>query len=180
MADYQRAITLDGCLKRLTPDDDPISISIEDLIVPCANHDSHEKFSGGDRITTNTIAEPDHVSYLAAIMKAVYEADELEQDMRRDRPNDWYSPHVMVRVGSIADIRALLNVLPAMLDDAKDKGRLKGEGWGATGIFQGCEQHVPPDERDLSAKRRGRHRHPIHARQRQSRLSPKQGVNVSC
>ena len=48
-----------------------------------------------------------------------------------------------------------------MLDDAKDKGRLKGEGWGATGIFQGCEQHGPPDERDLSAKRRGRHRHPF-------------------
>jgi hypothetical protein len=161
VADYQRAIKLDGCLKRLSPNDDPHLVTTEDLIVPCASHDAHEVLSRGGRVTTNKEAEPDHVSYLAAIMTAVYQADELEQAMRKECPNDWYSPHIMVRMDSIAEIRVMLKALPSMLDQALATGRLKGDGWGVTGVFQGCERDMPADEHDLSAKRRGKHRHPF-------------------
>jgi len=151
IADYKRATELDKCLKAL-PEEPCIQVSV---------HDSYESLSRGSRhVVENCQAEASHPVFQAAILHAVQWADALEQRMKADKPDEWFSPHIMVRLDNINDIKALMLTLPVALEALR--GRLSGNGWEATAIYQGHNKHFPKVEHDLSSKdNRGRWRHPF-------------------
>ena len=141
VGDYTRAVKLDGCLKELR----------NPLYVAVAGHGSLERFSRGHREEfEGQLSEPEHVLYRAAVIDAVVVADRLERDMKRDYPEHWFSPHVLVRVPRISELRALCATLANDLHELRRSGEIEGEGWEATPIWAGHARYVPSVERDLS------------------------------
>ena len=113
---------------------------------------------------------PDHALFQSAIIQAVIEADQRETKMKGLNEEEYYSPHIMVRMGSIPEIRAMLSQLEPQLGKLYSAGVLINAGWSPTAIYQGhdrqkkYEKKIDPDEKDLSAKTRdGKYRHPFMA-----------------
>jgi hypothetical protein len=153
VADYNRAKDLDGCLKELQPN-----------INRAAGHTGSDQLSAGFRKNVPGKVGRDHIVFRSAIIEAVIDADNLETNMKKRFPEHYYSPHVMVRMDEVADVKAMRPDLQACLDDLYKNRKLKNVGWNVSMIFTGHERHVDPDERNLSGKtRRGLWRHPFMA-----------------
>jgi hypothetical protein len=151
IADYKRAQDNDGCLKLFG-----------DRPIMAAEHGRFDIFKKGDRNTVEGKSNPDHVLNQSAVLQAITEADDLETKMRIAQSDDWYSPHIMVRMASIAEVKTMLADLQPAIEELYARGVLKNPGWNVTAIFQGHEKFVSVDERDLSAKtRKNLWRHPF-------------------
>lgn len=154
VADYTRAVDFDGCLKSMPEG--------RDSFVSVAVHDGYEALLRGVRdLVQNGKADPSHPVYLAAIIRAMLDADREEQEMMAEMPDDWYSPHVIVRLDRIHDIRALESTLPEIIEGLYNLGKLVGPGWGVCSVYQGHHRNCPIDERDLAAKHGKDWRHPF-------------------
>jgi hypothetical protein len=154
VADYTRAVQIDGCLKAM-PDG-------KDAFVPVAVHDGYESLiRGGRDLVKSGKADASHPVYLAAIIQAIVDADREEQEMKALMPEDWYSPHVIVRLERIADIKALELTLTEVIRALYDYGRLSGQGWGVCSVYQSHYRHCPVEEHDLAAKLGDEWRHPF-------------------
>jgi hypothetical protein len=150
VADHTRAVELDGCLKHLGG------------VIVAAEHDSHEFIKSGYHGEADTKMSPDHPLYMSAILDAVKHADNDETNMKALVGDDYYSPHVMVAMPSINDIKTMKPNLQAQLERLVAHGHLSNSGWSVSAIYGGHERDSPPDERDLSAKTRtGAWRHPF-------------------
>lgn len=150
IADYERALELDGCLKHFAP------------VVCAAEHDAHEFIKAGCHGEADTQMPPDHPLYMAAILQAVKDADNEETNMRAIAGTDYFSPHIMVAMPSIGDIKAMKPNLQAQLDRLASHGHLRNPGWGVSAIYGGHERDSAPDEMDLTGKTRaGDWRHPF-------------------
>jgi hypothetical protein len=145
VADYLRARESDQCLKALAPD-----------VVPAAEYAGYEAYIRANReeVDSSSGVGRDHVAFMAAITSVVQEADNLERRMRRENPDEWYSPHIIVRLERIDEIKALEADLPAVLKRMKDDGKLQGEGWNVESIYQGKNA-------GLGEKARGKYKHPF-------------------
>lgn len=154
VADYHRAVTYDGCLKQM-----PGGV---DNFIRVADHERYESLLRGIRdLVAEGKADPSHPVYQAAIIRAVIDADRMEQEMMTAMPDDWYSPHVIVRLDRIYDIKALMRTLPEAIASLKTLAIISGQGWDVTAVYQGHERGCPTDERDLAAKKDGKWRHPF-------------------
>lgn len=154
VADYSRAVDFDGCLKKM-PDG-------ADNFVRVADHDIHEELHRGSRnLVAEGKADPSHPVFQAAIISTVIAADRMEQEMMAAMPDDWYSPHVIVRLDRIHDIKTLMITLPDAIAKLRESGTIAGEGWDVCAVYQGHVRHCHADERDLHAKAAAGWRHPF-------------------
>lgn len=145
VADYTRAVQFDGCLKEMPEG--------KGNFIVVAAHDGYESLLRGARdLVKNGKADPSHPVYLAAIIRAIIDADGEEQEMMALMPDDWYSPEVIVRLDRISDIRALQSTLPEIIKGLYDLGKISGFGWGVSAVYQGHHRHCSAEERDLAAK----------------------------
>lgn len=91
---------------------------------------------------------------IALIRKAILESDQIETRMKKANKNSYYSPHIIIRSGSVAQAEDLFlqvfNMLPNM--------QLSNEGWGVCLMHgrlkdypagNGTRMKVPEDERRL-------------------------------
>jgi hypothetical protein len=152
IADYVSAHDLDGCVKHID----------QNSIVIGAEHDQFEGFLAGQRTEFDGPTSPDHPAFLAIISQAIHDADQFETQMRRKSPDNYYSPHVIVRFDRIEDVIAAHYVLNKVLPGLP----LENEGWLTTPIFMGHMKsrrlRLSPDEAELSAQNRdGSWRHPF-------------------
>jgi hypothetical protein len=153
IADYERAQRLDQCLK-----------FIGDVTVAGKYGGFQDRKRGvvvdhhGERL------HPDHVLFRGAITQAIVDADRMETRMRNDVGDDYYSPHLMVRMSRVADVKAMREDLAEQLDVLYQRGELRNPGWRVSMIFQGHSRdaNVSYDERDLARKDRfGHWKHPF-------------------
>jgi hypothetical protein len=155
VADYKRAVDYDGCLKELPSGDNKYILG--------GKHNAYESLLRGVRnLVESGKATPDHVSYQATILEAIVDGDRLERELKAEHPEDWWSPHIIVRLERIIDIKVLLQTLPEAVANLQTMGRIEGQGWEVTAVYQGHAKDFPADERDLSAKDKdGKWRHPF-------------------
>jgi hypothetical protein len=149
IADYGRAVDFDGCLKL-----------IHQTNVLRANHEGFDYLSAGVLGTAEkTKADPDFPVYLASILEAVKRLDGLETSMRIAIPDNYYSPHLIVRFPRIADIDAAYKTLPGCLGELG----LENPGWNVTAIFDGHMRKLKlsRDEANLSARNGKKWIHPF-------------------
>jgi hypothetical protein len=151
IATYQDGVNLDQCLKLFAT---PRKI---------ADNDAYRVVNRGNQKTITTkVQDPDHPLWCSAIMEAISEADKLETRMRRETPNDWYSPHIMVRLEKTDMARLIYDEIKSRLKDRKD---LQNPGWDVSMIFRGHIRHLPladrDPERDLFQKKDNRFVHPF-------------------
>ena len=138
IADYKRC-RFRSCLKLFAP-------------AIAAEHSGYEYLSSGSPNESANQSPPDHALFQSAIIQAVIEADQRETHMKEVAPEDYYSPHIMTRMGSIAEIKAMMSQLEPVLKKLYSAGVITNIGWLPTPIYQGHERNVEPNERDLSAK----------------------------
>jgi hypothetical protein len=151
IADYRRAVDLDSCLKFLG-----------DEIIIGAPHETHAVRDRGTLKDRAGKMEPDHVLFRSAVAQAIKAADDLETRMRKAEPEHFYSPHIMVRMSRVADVRAMREDLTEQIETMYQRNQIKNPGWAVSMIFQGHTRDVESDERELAAKdRKGRWRHPF-------------------
>jgi hypothetical protein len=151
IADYQRAVTLDSCLK-----------FIGDEVIIGAPHEAHAIRDRGSLQDRSGKMEPDHVLFRSAVCEAIKAADNLEARMQKAEPEHYYSPHIMVRMSSVADVRAMCEDLTEQIETMYGRGVIKNSGWGVSMIFQGHARYVQANERDLAKKdTKGRWVHPF-------------------
>jgi hypothetical protein len=151
IADYENAVKFDGCLK---------IISQTEVLRSVANHEGFNYLNAGVLGAQNAKASPDFPVYLAAILHAVKELDSLETSMRRARPDDYYSPHLIVRLPGIVDIEAAYKTLPGCLEGLG----FKNPGWNVTAVFQGHRRRLKDlkhDEETLAARNGKKWIHPF-------------------
>jgi hypothetical protein len=163
IADYTRAVRLDSCLKLLT----------KDIVIAAKHPGFTDRERGIARDQTGTM-KPDHVLWVGAVCDAVIRADQLETKMRLADPDNYFSPHMMVRLPRVPDIKSMINDLNRRLEDLYHQGRLANEGWIASMIFAGHDRLVEANERDLSRRNgKGDWLHPfMMARNNSGRVMP--------
>lgn len=146
VADYRRAQSGDQCLKHLAP-----------TVVSLSSYTAREEYHSGERkeVEGSTGVGRDHTAFIAAIAGVAQEADNLERAMKRESPDEWYSPHIIVRLERIEEIKTLLPDLTTKLKEMKSSGTLKGAGWNVEAIYQGSKNIA------LGAKANGEYRHPF-------------------
>jgi hypothetical protein len=154
VADYKRARELDACLKGL----EHIDACLKGLQPPIvgADHSGWQGWDAGNRKDGENKITNDHALFRGLILEAVKEADQFETRMKdvlcdMGRPDDWWSPHIMVRMDSIGDVKAMMPQLNIQLGQFRDSGKLLNEGWQASMIFANHDRLVDWTERDLSA-----------------------------
>jgi hypothetical protein len=143
VADYTRARDLDQCLKFLGK------------ITIAAPHDKYKDREKGKLRPQVGRMEPDHVLFRSAISEAVRHADQEETRMRAVDPDNYYSPHIMVRMKEIINIRTMYDDLKEQLRTMHERGEIKNQGWDVSFIFRGHERYLPREcrnERELTAK----------------------------
>ena len=168
VADYDRAQRLDGCLKIVTA---------PRVGIP------HKGFDGlreGLPYTSSERAQRDHAVYRSLILQTIQEADDFETRMRHIEPEDYYSPHVLVRIDGINNIKLMFHELRIALQEMVSNGVLKNPGWDVTAIFQGHERalrdHISPSEYDLAARKDERYLHPfMRAKDHDGQCRPRDG-----
>ena len=153
VADYKRAVALDACLKTLvTP-------------IIGAGHKGRDELSGGHFQTKEQKVTNDHALYRSLILEAIIEADHFETRMRHIEPEEYYSPHVMVRMEDTGEIKAMYPDLRSHIHRLYDEGKIINAGWDVSMIFRGhtrLREYVERDEADLAAiDRHGYFRHPF-------------------
>jgi hypothetical protein len=154
IADYTRAVELDQCLKLIG----------DEVAVVAGKHDSYASRERGELKDHTGRMEPDHPVFVGTVLDAVISADHLETRMREISPESWYSPHIMVRMRRVADLKAMFADLNEQLENLYQNGVIKNLGWKASMVYQGHarEKMVEPNEYDLAAKKRnGNWRHPF-------------------
>jgi hypothetical protein len=67
---------------------------------------------------------------IGTLINAIDWADQLERSMRDAGVEDWYSPHVVIRVSSVDQGEDIYRHLKPYLENAKKHGDLRGDGWG--------------------------------------------------
>jgi hypothetical protein len=151
IADYDRALKFDACLKLLEPA----------TVGP--KHTGFDFLKRGQVHTENNNKMPrDHALYRGLILQAVVETDNLETRMKALHPDHYYSPHIMVRMDSIQELLAMKTDLETHLANLSAEGTLVNEGWEVSVIFMGRQMaKMPPDERDLSRRRGDQWVHPF-------------------
>lgn len=166
---YDVANGYDHCLKHLS--DRPIT---------AAPHDQFEEQVKGECFTKDGVMGANHVLFRSAILEQVRDIDRMETDMRRERPDDYYSPHIMVRMDDIKSIKAMHEDLQGCLARMRAEGKLANEGWEVTAVFQGCEnwRKLPRNERDLSAMNGDRFLHPFMAAKNNDGRCTKQSKRI--
>lgn len=144
IGDYARTMEYDRCLKLLG--------SAE------LGYDSRA-YNGllrGIDFSEDGVISAQHASYLATILSAVKTFDNIETNMRRDRPDDWYSPHLVARFDRIDSIITMVPVAQKKLRQLYQQGDLENDGWDVCWAFQGHFNNkrllCPASERDLSSK----------------------------
>lgn len=151
IADYRRALELDQCLK-----------FIDDEVITAGKHDGYIARTRGVLKEHAGNMPPDHPLYRGAIMQAIEAADNLETRMRKADPDNAFSPHVMIRMSRVSDLKAMAADLKEQLPVMYQNQRIKNPGWGVTVVYQGLGRDIPYEERDLSAKDgQGKWRHPF-------------------
>jgi hypothetical protein len=140
IADYARARGLDQCLKFLGE------------VTIAAPHEKYTERERGALQRRPGRMEPDHVLFRSAISQAVRHADQEETRMRLASPEEYFSPHIMVRMSRVIDVRTMRDDLCEQLKTMYDRGEIKNRGWDVSIIFQGHERYVSREERDLAAR----------------------------
>lgn len=128
VADHQKAIEYDGCLKRFG-----------EVHNPC---DSEEYFAlcrGAGLELDGQVNE--HTSFLATILFAARHLDNIETMMQQIRPDDWYSPHLICRFKRIEEITTMVPPLREKLRQLYANGSLVNPGWEPCWIFAGHTGH---------------------------------------
>jgi hypothetical protein len=146
VADYERARRLDACLK-----------IIDDDVIIAAPHDAHTILERGEVKNLPERAGPDHVLFRSAICQAVRQADNLETRMKNISEGDYYSPHVMVRMSTIAEARAMHADMVEQLRTMRDRNQLKNRGWDVSMIFQGHERYLEKGARKIESNLNSKH-----------------------
>ena len=142
VADHQRAVEYDGCLKRFGEVHN--ECSSEEYLAFCRG----VGLEVGGQVN-------EHASFLATILFACRRLDNLEVKMRQVRPEDWYSPHLICRFSRIEEITTMVPPLRDKLRQLYATGYLINAGWDPSWIFAGhtSRKGLPldsPTERDLS------------------------------
>ncbi len=150
--DYETVHDQDHCLKIFERgDDDGISPNI---ILSSTGH--HREARGNDE-TDRDGCSNDNESLrgnIATIRRSILDADEIETRMRSVDKKGYYSPHIIIRAGSVAQAEDLFlqvfNMLPNM--------QLMNEGWGVCLMHgrlkdypygNGARMKVPENEKRL-------------------------------
>jgi len=151
IADYERALKFDACLKLLE----------KATVGP--KHKGFDFLKSGHVKTENDQNMPrDHALYRGLILQAVVEADNLETRMKETHPDEYYSPHIMVRMDTIQELLAMKTDLEQHLSNLCAEGTLVNDGWGVSAIFMGRQMaKMPAEERDLSRRRGDQWLHPF-------------------
>ncbi|PWT73221.1 MAG: hypothetical protein C5B60_08470 [Chloroflexi bacterium] len=124
VGDHQRAVEYDGCLKRFG-----------DVYNKC---DSEEYFAFCRGIGLEVEGQvSEHVSFLATILFAARQLDNLEIKMQQARPNDWYSPHLICRFQRIDQIVSMVPDLCEKFRQLYALGYLVNPGWEPSWIYAG-------------------------------------------
>ena len=142
IGDHQRAVEYDGCLKQFG--DVHNDCTSEEYFAICRG----VGLEMGDKVS-------EHASFLATVLLAAKRLDNLEVKMRRSRPDDWYSPHLICRFGRIEGIVSMVPSLREKLRQLYATGYLVNPGWEPTWIYDGhaTNKRLPLEsatERDLS------------------------------
>src|SRR4029077_2799388 len=145
VGDYQRALQYDGCLKRIG------------VVRNDCNSDAYFAFCRGLAEERDGQIDPQHASFLATICIAVKKLDNLETKMRRMRPDDWFSPHLIARFNETKEITTMVPPLRTKLQQLYATGELSNPGWDVSWIYAGHSRNkrLPlddPSERELSDK----------------------------
>ena len=132
-ATYDKIFGEDHCLKKLLPWD----VSLEKGYVREISHQDYDLLQG----TTVLRLKGQHKQnqalpgQIAAIRAALIDCSNLEQEMRRDWADNWYSPHIIVKCSSKAECEHLYQ----HANEEIKLLNLQGDGWSATTIYDGYE-----------------------------------------
>jgi hypothetical protein len=146
IADYERARQLDACLKII--DDDSVIIA--------APHEAYTVLDRGKLKNLPERAGPDHVLFRGAICEAIKQADNIETKMKKIDKDNYYSPHIMVRMATVPDAIAMYTDMVEQLKTMRENKQLRNKGWDVSMIFRGHTRHLGIDakktETDLDSK----------------------------
>lgn len=131
---YHTVFALDRCVKPFIQDWDKL---IEQHYIKAVKHKKNTTYINGEKQHLNVphFVKLSHAGHFAAVVDAVHEASLLELRMHDQMPDDWYSPHIVVRCPSIPLARELQRWYTDWL--AKHRLELTGEGWDSTILYGG-------------------------------------------
>jgi len=136
-ASYALTFELDRCLKIVPTWESGKS---EGYIVP-VQHSAHTKGVRGQHEYIEA-AHNDKDSLpgqLATVHKAIMRAEQLEREMKITMPDDWYSPHILIRCSTIKQANSLTAQIEELLSRLKRQGELSGDGWRTAMMYQGVK-----------------------------------------
>jgi hypothetical protein len=130
-ASYQDAFNHDHCLKPMMKWDEARKFG---YIKP-VEYDGYSYLAAGEERQVSSGQHNRDISMpsnMWAIRAAIQDCSALERKMRNAWPDNWYSPHILVRCNGVKEAQHLCDHTNRYLDGVRDT--LIGEGWEASVI----------------------------------------------
>lgn len=141
VADYRRAVELDGCLKLFESE------------INAARHDSYHVIDAGIEREIKEQMGPEHSLFLSTILQAIVEQDRRETRMKKIVGKNYYSPHLMVRMESINAILLMEPQLQNAIDNLYKNEIIHNPGWSVCSVYGGNDRRkTKKGETGLSTK----------------------------
>ena len=153
MASYSTVYTQDNCLKPMLAWDDAVKRGFINAI-PYNDYDELIKGEETRKAGKHGQAGTLHGS-LATVRAAMNSVSDLEQLIQRYAPDEWWSPHIIIRVDTTDAALHLAAQINQMIE--RNDLSLSGDGWRACAIFDGISDkyykahrmHLPREETAL-------------------------------
>src|SRR3982750_561384 len=134
IADYSKVRELDRCLKVLPKWDGGKG---KHYLEATPHGSPHRSGPDGRVICGGEIREHSLPTDVGAVLRAGQDADALESQMKEERPSDYFSPHILVRVDRVQKALLLRDQLRDELLSIRHS--LDNPGWDVTVMADGLE-----------------------------------------